>query len=439
MSASESTPQSPINERAILSQMVRDDAFRRQALGDGICGDHFYRYRPLYDAVMGMAKEGIPIDSGTLSARLEADGTIEDVGGHVLVGDLFAEVNDGRNWRHWIVGLRRSFADRVRADGLQLAGMARTPEQAMAAMEDARQAMKAALAGPSRSKTSREVMRELTDELGRLAAAGPIPGIPTGIEELDILSGGMRPGQLWSILGQTSRGKSVLLAQLGSCAVKQPGGKLAIFSAEMMAYEVGARLVSHRGGIDMQCLMNPGKTGKFNLQRIKTQIQLLAEECFFVDDTPSMSLAHVEREATRLADANNGLSAVVVDYVQILRTERARNQNREEVVAQISSTLKQLAKALCCPVITAAQMNQQGRSRESEAIAFDSDVMLAIVEDGIKVMKLRNGKRDELLPFRLNGETQTFVRFQPEPQPDEVADKQADKWSSDQARRKGRG
>jgi replicative DNA helicase len=75
--------------------------------------------------------------------------------------------------------------------------------------------------------------------------------------------------------------------------------------------------------------------------------------------------------------------------------------------------LKQLAKELHCPVISATQLNEAGQSRESRAIEQDADAALWIVEDGIKVMKLRNGVRNDLLPLYLEGTYQCFSHNQP--------------------------
>lgn len=439
MKSESEIPQTPLTERAVLSQMMRDDSFRRQAIGEGIGADHFLRYKPVFVAIVDLAREGAPIDAATVSAAIAQDGNLGDLGGHTAIADMWAETNDGKNWRHWIKDLRRAHASRVQAEALSLAGDCKTPEQAIEVMREAEALLKAALAGPTRSKTAREVMLELTRELELLASLGPIPGIPTGLKELDLISGGMRKGQLWSVLGQTSRGKSVLLAQLAYAAVKA-AGKVPIFSAEMMAYEIGARLVAHRGGIDLGEILNPGSATKGDLVAIRVQIENLSGETFWVNDTPRMSLSYVEQECQRLSDSNNGISAVVVDYVQILKAETRKGQNREEAVASISSGLKQLAKSMNCPVITAAQVNKEGKTRESEAIGFDSDVMLQIVEDGIKVMKLRNGKRDDLLRYRLDGPTQTFVPFDPKEiqiTPKEAAEnKQADTWASGEKKRR---
>lgn len=406
-------PESPLTERAVLSQMMRDPAFMRRAMADGLGEDHFLRYRPVFSLLLEMSRGGVPIDDATLAAALQHAGHLDDIGGATVIRDMWCESSEGKAWRQWVRDLNATMAKRIIAEGVELIATGQTPEAQLEALRQTQDLVNQALAGPPRAKTAREAVALALAELEELAKADGIPGIPTGLPELDAITGGMKKGQLWSVLAKTSRGKSVLMSQFACNALKELR-KTMVFSAEMMVHEIIFRKVAHRGKIDLQHLMNPGKAGKGWLGQIKTQLQLIADLPLWIDDTPKMTLAHIEREAMRVADANDGLDLVEVDYLQILKAERARGQNREEVVAMLSGGLKQLAKALGCPVLTASQVNKEGGARESEAIAFDSDVMLSIGDDGIKLSKVRNGKRDEVLPYRLNGAIQTFERFNPE-------------------------
>ncbi|MEK7952803.1 replicative DNA helicase [Luteolibacter soli] len=430
-------PQSPITERTVLSLMARDESFRRRASADGLDSDHFYACKPIFDAITELARNGEPVDEATLSASLEHSGQIMSIGGHIVISDLFRETTGGRAWAKYLKDLRMTHAMRIQRDGLAWATDATTTDEALEALESTREAMRRALAGPTRSKTMRQVMAELMEEMKRLAAAGPIPGISTGMDDLDAATGGLKDGSLWTVLAQTSRGKSVLMLQI-ACAALKAGYKVAFFSVEMMTIEIGMRAVSNRGKIPMELMTQPRRAKKLDLQAIENQIRILVEETCWVNDTPGMSLAYIEREACRLADENDGLDLVVVDYLQILKAERNRNQNREEAVAGLSNGLKQLAKKLNCPVLTGSQVNKKGDSRESDAILFDSDVALMIGDDGIKLAKVRNGPKDVTLHYRLNGAVQAFQPFTPPPPeeaPPEVVNKQADQWK---AARKGR-
>jgi len=106
---------------------------------------------------------------------------------------------------------------------------------------------------------------------------------------------------------------------------------------------------------------------------------------------------------------HGGLALVVVDYLQLIRGGRTKNETREEEIARVSGGLKQLAKELRCTVLSASQLNEAGQTRESRAIEQDADALLYITEDGIKIIKLRNGPRNDVLPLFLNGEMQRFT------------------------------
>ena len=109
-----------------------------------------------------------------------------------------------------------------------------------------------------------------------------------------------------------------------------------------------------------------------------------------------------------MRDTQGGIDLVVVDYLQLVRGNRSSRESREEEVARVSGGLKQLAKALRCPVISASQLNDNNQVRESRAIEQDCDALLFIAEDGIKVGKMRNGRRDQVLPLALDGVHQQF-------------------------------
>ena len=133
----------------------------------------------------------------------------------------------------------------------------------------------------------------------------------------------------------------------------------------------------------------------------------------WIDASAAQSIESITAEARRIRDSHGSLSLVVVDYLQLIRGGRSRNEMREEEVARVSGGLKQLAKALNCPVLSASQLNEQGQTRESRAIAQDADAVLIIAEDGIRIAKMRNGVRDSVLNLKIDGRFQRFTEPQP--------------------------
>ena len=88
-------------------------------------------------------------------------------------------------------------------------------------------------------------------------------------------------------------------------------------------------------------------------------------------------------------------------------------KSREQEVAEISRGLKKMAKQHGCPVITASQLNEEGKTRESRAIVNDADVMLNInpAEEKVEIFKNREGERGVGLNLRMNGQYQRFEEY----------------------------
>ena len=100
--------------------------------------------------------------------------------------------------------------------------------------------------------------------------------------------------------------------------------------------------------------------------------------------------------------------------MQIVKGERQRGETREQEVARISMAGKQMAKKFGVPVLSASQLNGAGEVRESKALEQDADTLLFIADDGVKIGKMRNGKRDSNLRLFLHGDQQKFLDYQPQ-------------------------
>ena len=111
-----------------------------------------------------------------------------------------------------------------------------------------------------------------------------------------------------------------------------------------------------------------------------------------------------------MVDAGGDFDCIIIDYIQLVGVSDAKDLARHEQIAKVTRTLKQLSKRYKCPIITASQLNDDGRLRESRAIGHDADTVLMIdPESGtIGVAKNRNGARGDRLPLVMNGAFQRF-------------------------------
>jgi replicative DNA helicase len=239
---------------------------------------------------------------------------------------------------------------------------------------------------------------------------GDIPGRSTGIGEIDAITGGMKPGELWVISGPSSSGKSVLMYQIESEFLGDNRVVLN-FSAELMRHEIVGRLVTLRARVDYEAITKPKEVTKAEIAKVQSAITAMRDTRMWFDASAGQSLDSITSGTEQIRDIEGEIGLIIVDYIQIIRGIRNRGDSREQEVASISGGLKQLAKKMACPVIAGSQENDDGKTRESRAIEQDADVWLKITDGGLLLKKVRNGARDQTLPLALDGAAQRFRYF----------------------------
>ena len=141
--------------------------------------------------------------------------------------------------------------------------------------------------------------------------------------------------------------------------------------------------------------------------KIRDNAKFLSQSNLLITDEANMTIDYICGQAEAEAESGD-VDLVIVDYIQLIGGGPNRGESREQELSRISKRLKQLAKKLGCPVVTPAQLNDDGRLRESRAIGQDADVVLKINDKGINVDKFRNAPRFQTLPLALRGEFQRF-------------------------------
>ena len=317
---------------------------------------------------------------------------------------------DESSWTGYIEILRDRFARRLAIEaGSTVATEHLSGESAVAALRNATERAVAALSGTSAVMSAKTSVAAFLASIAERYEAGALPGMPTGMDQVDAHTGGMRKGELWVVGAPTSHGKSVFMLQIAAHAVHLDK-RVIVFSLEMGADEVIGRIISCQRSIPMGEIMNPRTTKKVTPIKIKDAAEKLAETDLMICDRADLSVEAISGHCQRLADMKP-LDLIVVDYLQLVSAPKMKGQNREQEVAGISRALKQLAKRVKCPVITATQLNEQGKSRESRAIEHDADCVIFLDKEEIKTLhfwKCRNGKRGMELKVKLNGELQHF-------------------------------
>ena len=236
------------------------------------------------------------------------------------------------------------------------------------------------------------VLLKVFDRLTELSEAGSdISGLSTGMRDLDKFLSGLNKSDLMLLAARPGMGKTSMALNIAlNVAKKYPKQTVAFFSLEMSKEQLVTRLLSNESFVDNKKLV----TGQLSVEewtKIGIASSALAQTDIRVDDNPSLSVAEMNAKCRRL----DNLALVVIDYLQLMTsagTKSAANENRQQIVSDISRSLKIMAKELNVPVLCLSQLSRANESRqdkrpmlsdlrESGAIEQDADEVLFIYRE----------------------------------------------------------
>lgn len=182
----------------------------------------------------------------------------------------------------------------------------------------------------------------------------------TGIADLDRLTGGFRGGKMVVIGARPGVGKTALALHIAAHVARHTGPVM-IVSLEMDATEIMARLCAAEGGVDVQ-LLESGKLEPEDWLRVTPAAAEVSRLPIRITTSASTPM-QVRREAHRMRDTQ-GLAMVVVDYIQLMRSDGKRSSRYEEV-SEISRELKLLAMDMGVPVLALTQFNRMSEAGQN--------------------------------------------------------------------------
>ncbi len=227
------------------------------------------------------------------------------------------------------------------------------------------------------------------NRLKDLAAHGKQPGIQTGFDGYDKLTGGFHPGQLVILAARPSVGKSAWGLNVAMNLAKQKV-PVALFSLEMTREELRARIVSSEASVDSM-LLRTGTPSPGTLETYQRVMQSMQGLPFYMNDDSHMHLTRLV-SSMRLLVRKMGVKVVVVDYLQLLTIANFKGKRYEEVT-KISATLMRETKKLGITTVALAQVNREAVSggkkdrvqvwhlRESGTIEQDAHVIALMQPD----------------------------------------------------------
>ncbi len=222
-----------------------------------------------------------------------------------------------------------------------------------------------------------------------------IVGVPTGLTDLDEKLGGLHKSDLVIIAGRPSMGKTALATNIAYHAakniqLKSTKSSVAFFSLEMSSEQLSTRILSEQSRIKSNDIRR-GKATEEELSRYIETSRDIYDLPLYIDETPAITISTLSNRARRIKRLF-GLSLIVVDYIQLMRTSSKRNDGRVQEISEITQGLKALAKELGVPVLALSQLSraveqrddkkpQLADLRESGSIEQDADVVLFVFRE----------------------------------------------------------
>ena len=257
-----------------------------------------------------------------------------------------------------------------------------------------------------------------------------LTGIPTGFTDLDNLTSGFQKSDLIVIAGRPSMGKTSLAMNIAESAVLDSKVATAVFSMEMPGQQLAMRMLSSLGRVNAH-RVRTGQLSNEDWPRLTSGLSLLNEAPLFIDDTAALNPLELRSRARRLMREEHSLGLIIVDYLQLMQSSES-TENRAIEVANITRSLKVLAKELNVPVVVLSQLNRgleqrpnkrpvMSDLRESGAIEQDADVILFIYRDEVYNEDSNDkGTAEVIIGKQRNGPTGTvrltflgeFTRFE---------------------------
>ncbi len=420
-------PHSIEGEQAVLGGLLLSSRAWEQ-VADVVTESDFYRedHRLIFRAIHQLNERSKPCDAVTVTEWFEAHGNVDQIDGGTYINQLTSSTPSAANVKAYAEIVREKSILRQLIDvGSEITtGVfsldGRSSQELLEAAERkvfaiAEQGMRAGKDFVSVQDTIKVAIEKI-QELHEFE--GEITGIPTGFKAFDKLTAGLQPSDLIIIAGRPAMGKTTLAMNIAEHAAIKHDVPVAIFSMEMSSLQLVMRLFSSLGQID-QTKLRTGNLDDLDWPKLTSAMNLLHKSKIFIDDTPSLSPSELRARARRLKREHD-IGLIVVDYIQLMAVP-GTTENRATEIAEISRSLKAIAKELNVPVVALSQLNRaleqrpnkrpvMADLRESGSIEQDADLIVFIYRDEVYNQETpEKGKAEIIIGKHRNGPTDTVV------------------------------
>ena len=353
-------------------------------------------HQELFETIKDLMESATPIDATTVTAELTKNKKLSVIGGVEYLAEVINKVPTAANVDEYIKIINETYLRRrliETATNIVTDGFSST--DAIGDLLDGAEKKLLDVVKDRRStefKKIKDVLYKAQSDLEELSKQkGEVTGIPTGYHDLDRITKGFHENELIIIAARPAMGKTAFAVNLATNMAVNFGKSVALFNMEMGAEQLVTRMLAQIGQIEMQKLTT-GKLDHQDWKRVNEAISRLSDKKLFIDDTPGQTVSEIRSKCRRLANSEDGLDIVIIDYLQLISGSAKYLGQRQQEVSEISRSLKTMAMELNIPVIALAQLSRsvEGREdkrpllsdlRESGSIEQDADIVAFLYRD----------------------------------------------------------
>lgn len=394
---SRQAPHSLEAEQSVLGSMLIDSRCVNEVIGL-VRPDDFYLQanRDIYETIYEMFSYSQVIDPVTVLDKMRERGVYDEQSSTQYIMQLMEITPTAANVKQYA----QIVHDKALLRNLSTAAsdIVETVYEGVGTAQDILEAAEKRIYALRRGNTNESlehigtILLKVFDRLTELAESGSdISGISTGLRDLDKFISGLNKTDLMLLAARPGMGKTSMALNIAlNVAKKYPKKTVAFFSLEMSKQQLVSRLISNESFVDSKKLA----TGQLSVEewsKIGMAASALSQTDLRVDDNPALTVAEMNAKCRRIDD----LALVIIDYLQLMTSSGGRSyggENRQQVVSDISRSLKIMAKELNVPVLCLSQLSRANESRqdkrpmlsdlrESGAIEQDADEVLFLYRE----------------------------------------------------------
>lgn len=382
-------------EQAVLGCMITDKDAVIAAV-EALSEEDFYREdnKLIYKAIMNLYNRAEPIDIITLKSELSSIGKFDAVGGLEYLAELPEKVPTTSNVDKYIKIVEEKSTLRTlikTANDILTAGY--DPTQEVESIMDSAEKKIFNIMQKNNQAGYASIKDILVDSFTELEELynrkQHVTGITTGFIDLDNKTAGLHNSDLILVAARPAMGKSAFALNLATNAALQAGTGVAIFSLEMSKEQMANRILGSVSMVDGNSIRT-GRIADDDWIKLATASGQLSQTGIYIDDTPGISVMEIRAKCRKLKMEKN-IGMVVIDYLQLVQGS-SKAGSREQEIAEISRSLKILAKEINVPVIALSQLSRAPEQRpdhrpmlsdlrESGSIEQDADIVIFLYRD----------------------------------------------------------